>query len=67
MLCLMMHHYSAFLACSRNCGAVPEPFSMSAAQRAAPHVFVKEKKMPTMGTISSRTLVTPKLQSQKSA
>jgi hypothetical protein len=37
------------------------PCSMSAAHRAAPTVFVKEKKMPAMGTSSRRTAGTPKL------
>lgn len=34
---------------------------MSEAQRAAPTVLVKEKKMPATGTISRRTAGTPKL------
>lgn len=35
--------------------------SMSAAHRAAPTVLVKEKKMPTKGTISKRVATVPKL------
>jgi hypothetical protein len=38
------------------------PCSMSAAHRAAPTVFVKEKKMPAMGTSSRRTAGIPKLE-----
>lgn len=57
--------YSAFLACSRSLGDVPcsltSPFSISAAQSAAPAVFVKAKKMEATGTSSSKTAAIPKL------
>ena len=64
------HNSLLFFASSawwRRLGAVvlPSPLwtpcSMSAAQRAAPTVFVKEKKMPAIGTSSRRTAGTPKL------
>ena len=57
--------YSAFFTCSLSFGAVPSavtlPFSISAAQSAAPAVFVKENRIDARGTSSSRTAVTPKL------
>ena len=55
-----------FLACSFKPGAVPSlvtfPFSISAAQSAAPTVFVKANRMLATGTNSSKTAATPKLQ-----
>lgn len=50
----------------RRLGAVELPplcwlCSISAAHSAAPTVFVKEKKMPAIGTSSRRTAGTPKL------
>ena len=57
--------HSALLACSLNPGAVPSavtfPFSMSAAHKAAPTVFVNANKILATGTNSSRTEAIPKL------
>lgn len=68
---LLSHHtptllcHSAFLACSFSPGAVPSvvtfPFSISAAHRAAPTVFVNANRILAIGTNSSRTAATPKL------
>ena len=57
--------YSALFAFSRNSGEVPSsvtcPFSMSAAHKAAPTVFVNEKRMEATGISSRRTVAIPKL------
>lgn len=58
--------HSDLLACSRRFGAVPWPvtfpFSISAAHSAAPTVFVKAKRIDAIGTSSSSTVATPKLE-----
>ena len=57
--------HSAFLACSRSFGAVVDAlvccFSMSAAQSAAPTVFVNVKIRDTIGIISNTKAATPNL------
>lgn len=62
---LILRNYSAFLACSLKPGAVPSfvtfPFSISAAQSAAPTVFVNANRMLATGTNSSNTAAIPKL------
>ena len=62
----VLYYHSAFLACSFNPGAVPSfvtlPFSMSAAHKAAPTVFVNANNILARGTISSKTAATPKLE-----
>jgi hypothetical protein len=45
--------HSAFFACSLRPGAVVPVDSRSAAQRAAPQVLVKAKKMPAIGTYTN--------------
>ena len=56
-----VEYYSAFFACSLNSGELPAAFSKSADHNAAPQVFVKAKKIPATGTISSNTALTPNL------
>ena len=60
-MCHALPAHDAFFACSRNFGAVEAFFSMSAAHRAAPTVFVNEKSILANGIISSRNAVTPNL------
>ena len=51
----------AFRACSRSLGAVPADFSSSAAQSAAPTVFVNANTRLAKGIISRRKEMTPNL------
>jgi len=57
--------HSALRACSLRFGEVPSGpvslFSISAAQSAAPTVFVNAKRIEATGTSSSRVAATPKL------
>ena len=53
--------HSAFIACSRSLGAVLAFFSISAAHKAAPTVFVKAKTSEARGIISRANAATPKL------
>jgi hypothetical protein len=61
---LNIHNSSAFLACSRNFGAVPALFSISAAHSAAPTVFVNAKIRLANGTISRTKAATPNLREE---
>ena len=60
-LLLYLPIHWTFFAASRRLGAVDALASRSAAHKAAPTVFVKEKNIDAMGTISNNAATTPYL------